>query len=165
MGQILKLSRKIKVNRTRCQLWLHLSPSLLGPEKHSPHLWPILQAFLADYNSRPALKHSQARLLLPKSERNGPHPRDTFLEPSHTPCLLIPLLLVKIHHILLSTWACMALRSFKKHTGLLSLVLGILSSLFSSLSGVFLVLSVRTPWPQISGAMQLLMSENHCWLC
>lgn len=95
MGQILKLSRKIKVNRTRCQLWLHLSPSLLGPEKHSPHLWPILQAFLADYNSRPALKHSQARLLLPKSERNGPHPRDTFLEPSHTPCLLIPLLLVK----------------------------------------------------------------------
>lgn len=72
----------------------------------------------------------------------------------------------KIHSTLLSSWACIALGSFKKHPGQLSLVLLVFSLLFLVISlGAFWMLSVGTLWSQISRAVQPLMLESHCWLC
>lgn len=96
----------------------------------------------------------------------GHIPETHFLNFLTLPGYWSPCCWSKIHSTLLSTWACIALGSFKKHPGLLSLVLLVFSLPFLVISlGAFWVLSVGTLWSQISRAVQLLMLESHCWLC
>lgn len=123
-----------QTNRIRCQLWMDLSGAFWVLRNIAlmcgPYCMPFHQAII----------HTQAVNILglvycSQTLKEMDHiPKTCFLNFPTLPGFLFPCCWSNIHSILLSTWACIALGSFKKHPGLLSLVLSVLSLPFLVIS-------------------------------
>lgn len=128
VGQKFETVQKNKqTNRTRCQLWMDLSGAFWVLRYTALICGPCCMPF------RQAIIQTQAVNILGPSycsltlKEMGHIPETHFLNFLTLPGCWPPCCWSKIHSTLLSTWACIALGSFKKHPGLLTLVLLVFS--------------------------------------